>query len=109
MSRKPHEETDKHRVMSPEEEIDAVIDAGWCVVESDFSEVAFAKWRKAALKCLALLCGANHPYTHYFKSVMFKTEVRNVLAGVGVLEAAGSGSFAPRALEHCTEPVDRWH
>ena len=39
--------------MSLDQRIDALIEAGWYVVESDFDETAVQNWRKRANECLA--------------------------------------------------------
>ena len=76
--------------MLPKQEINSLIDAGWRVIESDFSEEAFIKWRKEALKCLTLLCGPQHPYTDLFESKILEAARKDILVGVGVLTAADS-------------------
>ena len=83
--------------MQMNDQIDVLIKAGWRVLQSDFSEVAFGRWRKEALECVTLLYGPDHPYTDYFKSRIPEPEPGNVLAGVGVLTAAGLGALAGRA------------
>jgi len=70
-----------------EKRIDDLIKAGWRVLASDFSEVAFEEWRKQALSCLTCLCGAEHAYTEYFRIKILKADPSNVLTGVGVLTA----------------------
>lgn len=86
-------------------EIDALIEAGWYVLESDFSEVAFRHWRKEALKCLTLLVGAEHPYTHHFRSTIMKAERRHILAGLGMLTAATLGGSAGEPSAEGPNPV----
>ena len=86
-------------------QINALIEAGWRVLESDFSEAAFRNWRKEALNCLTLLSGEDHPYTDHFRRSMVKPDVRNVLSGVGVLTAAGLGGSAGKTREEGSVPV----
>ncbi|MGO9565947.1 MAG: hypothetical protein ACLP5H_00255 [Desulfomonilaceae bacterium] len=74
--------------MSVEQQIDSLVKAGWIILNNNFSEVAFEKWRKEALKCLTSLCGPDHPYTEYFKNIIFEEKIRRMLVGVCVLEAA---------------------
>ncbi len=74
-----------------EKQIDAVIIAGWRVLESGFSETAFQEWRKKALDCVIALCGESHPYTDYFKSGVREARPLCLLTGVGLLGAAQSG------------------
>ena len=92
-------------------QIDALIEAGWQVLESNFSEAAFRKWRKEALKEVALLCGAGHVYTDYFQTRVEKSETGNVLADIGVLTAAGLSAASGTTPErHAgwkgTAPID---
>ncbi len=74
--------------MPIEQEIDSLIEAGWIILNSDFSEIAIQKWRIQALKCLMLLCEPNHPYPEYFRNQISEANTGNALVGVGVLEAA---------------------
>lgn len=68
--------------------IDALIVAGWRVLETDFGDRAFQEWRKRALNCVAGLCGESHHYTGYFKSGVEKPQKSSVLTGIGLLTAA---------------------
>ena len=86
-------------------EIDALIQAGWQVLESDFNEAAFRHWREEALKCLTLLAGADHPYTHHFKGTVLEAKQRNILASLGVLTAAPLDSSADKRSEQGSDPV----
>ncbi len=70
--------------------IDALIKAGWRVVETDFSESMSQEWRKRALDCVVALCGKCHPYADYFKSGVQRARKSSVLTGVGLLTAARS-------------------
>ncbi|MGO9118941.1 MAG: hypothetical protein ACLQPD_15195 [Desulfomonilaceae bacterium] len=79
--------------MPIEQEIDSLIEAGWLLFHSNFSEIAFEKWRNEVLKCLTLLCGPDHPYTECFRDKIFEAVIRNILVGVGVLEAAKASAF----------------
>jgi hypothetical protein len=80
-----------------EQTIDAVIAAGWRVLETDFSERAFQEWKTKALDCVVTLCGESHPYTDYFKSGVQRARKSSVLTGVGLLTAAwiGEGKAKP--------------
>lgn len=70
-----------------ERKIDALIEAGWRVLESDFDEKAFLHWRKRARECLEALLGPSHTYTEHFKYSMGQSEASTLLSGVGVLAA----------------------
>ena len=80
-------------------EIDAVIVAGWQVLNTDFSERSFQEWRTKAFDCVVALCGESHPYADYFKSDVQKARVSSVLTGVGLLTAARSGEGRPKQLK----------
>ena len=82
------DETERIDKMPVEQELDSLIEAGWLVLKTDFSEVAFEEWRKEALKCVTLLCEPDHLYADYFRNKISEANIRNTLAGVGVLEAA---------------------
>jgi len=69
-------------------DIDNLIETGWIILNGGFGEAEFEKWRAAALRCLTLVCGPDHAYTVYFRSRICGDGVQNVLAGVGLLEAA---------------------
>ena len=79
-----------------ENKIDALIDAGWRVLDSDFTERAFQEWREQAFDCVVALCGESHPYTDYFKRGLQKTRESGILTGVGLLAAARSGELLSR-------------
>ncbi len=83
-------------------QIDTLIEAGWQVLESNFSEAAFRKWRKEALKEVALLYGADHVYTDYFQTRVEESEAGNVLADIGVLTAAGLSAVSDNTPERHT-------
>ena len=47
--------------------IDELIDAGWTVIETDFDEKAFARWRQSAYDCVAALLAPDHPCLRFFR------------------------------------------
>jgi hypothetical protein len=53
--------------MKFEHQIDALIKAGWEVVESDFDAVAFQNWRLKAFECISAMFGSDHVHTKYFE------------------------------------------
>lgn len=79
--------------------VDAVIVAGWRVLENDFSESSFQEWRKQAFDCVVALCGESHPYADYFKSGVHKARKSSVLTGVGLLTAAQIGEGKAKSHE----------
>jgi hypothetical protein len=83
----------KEAEMGIEGKIDALVEAGWNVLESDFDEEAFLHWRIRANECLEALLGADHIYTERFKETMGRPETNAVLAGVGVLAAVSLSSL----------------
>lgn len=97
--------------MSVEDRIDALIEAGWCMLDSDFDPRAFRRWRLTALDCLSDLLGPNHTYTLYFRTLVEQNNKLNWLAGGGILtaarystagtcvERAGNGTQAPLTPE----------
>jgi len=81
--------------MEPEEsemivegKIDALIEAGWHVLETGFEDEAFLNWRIRAYECLEVLLGPSHHYTEHFRSAVRRSEATALLTGVGVLAAA---------------------
>jgi len=73
-----------------EKRIDALIVAGWCALETDFSEGAFEDWRKQAYECVVALCGQSHPYSGYFRRDVEEARKSSMLTGVGLLTAVRS-------------------
>ncbi|MDQ7784141.1 MAG: hypothetical protein RDU20_14750 [Desulfomonilaceae bacterium] len=71
-----------------EQQIDDLINAGWDVLESDFDESTFLRWRRHAYACVSELVGAEHPYAEHLRVRIGGVEPSTVLADVGVLTAA---------------------
>ena len=74
--------------MKIEHQIDALIKAGWEVVESDYDPVAFQHWRLKAFECLSAMFGSDHVYTKYFERFVEQSDRTNALVAGGVLAAA---------------------
>ena len=68
--------------------IDDLIEAGWRVPDTNFSEAAFQNWRERALICLTDLLGPEHVYVQQFNDCLRESEKLNLMAGAGVLVAA---------------------
>jgi hypothetical protein len=68
--------------------IDDLIEAGWCVVESDFDPVAFQQWRRRAFDCLTAMFGPDHVYTRHFENLVRQGRKTDILAAGGILSAA---------------------
>jgi hypothetical protein len=71
-----------------EKRIDDLVEAGRQVLDSDFDEVAFQRWRKEAFKFLSAVLGPEHSYTQYFEKYVRQLERSEVLTGGGILIAA---------------------
>ena len=81
-----------------EGKIDALIEAGYDVLKSDFDEAAFLHWRIRAYECLEALLGPGHMYTEHFRYNMKHSEATTLLSGVGVLAAVSlSGLHTQRS------------
>ncbi len=90
-------------MISPERQIDALIEAGWHVLESDFDETAFRYWRRTACECLEALLGPEHTYTEHFRYKMRQLDATTLLSGVGVLSAASLGAMCANGSANGSE------
>ncbi len=68
--------------------LEALINAGWNALESQFEREDMARWREQAYHCVGMLVGEDHPYTEHFKNGMQREESASLLTDVGVLTAA---------------------
>jgi hypothetical protein len=57
----------KETVMSLERHIDSLIEAGWEVIESDFSPNSIDRWRSQASDCITYLMGPDDGYARYLQ------------------------------------------
>jgi len=89
-----------------ERKIDALIEAGWRVLESDFDEEAFLHWRMRAHECLEALLGPTHPYAEHFKYNMRQSMATTLLSGVGVLAAVTLSGLNDDSFEKRMEAGD---
>jgi hypothetical protein len=71
--------------MLSEKGIDELIEAGWHVLESDFRETAFQKWRRETLKFLTEMLGPKHMYTRYFQEHLQHLEGAELRTAGGIL------------------------
>jgi hypothetical protein len=92
--------------MPIEGKIDALIDAGWYVLETGFDREAFLHWRVRAYECLIALLGPGHHYTEHFRSTVRQSDASDILAGVGVLAAASLTDLPGTGTERCSSKVD---
>lgn len=53
--------------MYVEHQIDLLIQTGWRVLESDFNESEFRRWRRQVFECLTALLGADHEDTRHVR------------------------------------------
>lgn len=65
--------------------IDELIDAGWTVIETDFDEKAFARWRQSAYNCVAALLAPDHPCLRLFQDHVRDADAMSLLTGGGIL------------------------
>lgn len=86
--------------MVHEKQFNDLIRAAWGVIESDFDEAAFLKWRKKALSCFTDILGPDHPYTLSFQDYVQQAEALSVLAGKGLLVAARERSATEDMAQH---------
>lgn len=47
--------------------LEALVDAGWHVIDTDFDATAVLTWRREAFQCLNLLVGPEHACTQHFE------------------------------------------
>jgi hypothetical protein len=75
-------------MVSTNDKIDALIQSGWDVLDSDFNVAAFKRWRTMALDCLVALVGPHHVYTQFFEDWVRCADRKDLVAGEGILIAA---------------------
>jgi len=75
---------------SMNDKIDALIQSGWDVLDSDFDAEAFRRWRTMARDCLSDVVGPQHVYTQFFDDWVRSTDKKDLMAGEGILIAAQS-------------------
>jgi hypothetical protein len=68
--------------------LDGLILGAWRIMGSRSESEVFEPWKEHCLKCLSLLMGADHHYTHCFKSYVQHPDSLSLLAAGGLLEAA---------------------
>ncbi len=76
------------RGMHAEKEFENLIEAGWSVLRSDFTESAFLHWRKRVQEYLSASLGQDHPYAKCFEEWVQPNGQCELLVGVGLLTAA---------------------
>ena len=81
--------------MSYEERLERLIRAGWNVIERDFDESAYLKWREEAARCLRAMLGPENYYYRQFENRIKAPTSHDVLAGGGILEAARVARKSP--------------
>lgn len=65
----------------------SLIEAGYQVVDSDFDEITFKKWRQKAIACISSLLGAEHPYTRSFSEYVRNCDLNSLFLGRGLVDA----------------------
>jgi hypothetical protein len=68
--------------------LDGLIEGAWRIMGSSGESEVFDPWKENCLKCLSLLMGADHHYTHCFKNYVQQPDSLSLLAAGGLLEAA---------------------
>lgn len=86
--------------MSLESNLERLIVMAWKVIESDFDQSAFVKWRHQAFECIQSLVGSEHPYTLHFRSFAENAERQSVLAGNGLLVAVKEHAATRKTILH---------
>ncbi len=61
--------------------VDALIQSGWDVLDTDFNAEAFRRWRTMARDCLSDLVGPQHVYTQFFDDWVRSTDKKDLMAG----------------------------
>jgi len=77
-------------MVSMHDKIDALIQSGWDVLDSDLNIATFERWRTMALDCLIALVGPHHVYTRFFNDWVRSADRKDLVAGEGILIAAQS-------------------
>ncbi len=75
--------------MQAEHTIDNFMQLGWRILHSSKDEAAFAQWKTRALEYLMALLGPEHVYCVRLRSAIKETGTCGLLAGIGILAAAG--------------------
>ena len=73
--------------LTHDEAFEALVEAGYQVVETDFDENSFRKWRQKAINCIAALLGAEHPYTRSFSEHVLRRDLNSLFLGRGLVYA----------------------
>jgi len=68
--------------------LDGLIESAWRIMSSSGESEVFEPWKENCLKCLSLLMGADHHYTHCFKTYVQHPDSLSLPAAGGLLEAA---------------------
>jgi hypothetical protein len=93
--------------MPTERLIDQLIKAGWEVLESDFDEEAFARWRQSAHDCVAALVEPDHPYLRLFRDHVKEAEPRSALTGEGILCSVREQLAAHSTKPKCSDVLEK--
>lgn len=60
--------------MSLQRQIDSLVEAGWKVIESDFSPTSIDTWRSQALDCVTQLMGPDHGCARHFREYLNRAQ-----------------------------------
>ena len=75
--------------MHAEHTINNFMELGWHILDTSRDEAAFAQWKTRALDYLTTLLGPDHVYCVRLRRIVGETGTRGLLAGIGILAAAG--------------------
>lgn len=75
------------RPLTHDEAFEALVQAGYQVVETDFDEMAFKEWRQKAVNCIAALLGSEHPYARSFSEHVRRCDLNSLFLGRGLVDA----------------------
>ena len=71
--------------LSVDEAFEALIKAAHQVIDTNFDEIAFKKWRHKAIHYIAVLLGAEHPYARSFSEHVQRRDLSSLFLGRGLV------------------------
>jgi len=75
--------------MQAEHTINNFMELGWHILDTSRDEATFAQWKTRALDYLTTRLGPDHVYCSRLRSIIQETGTCGLLAGIGILAAAG--------------------
>ncbi|MGC8603820.1 MAG: hypothetical protein ACP5VS_09045 [Desulfomonilaceae bacterium] len=74
--------------LSYDQALDNLIELGYEVVDSDFDQIAFRKWRLQAIDCINKLLGPEHPYAKSFLDHVRNRDSETIFLVRGLIQTA---------------------